>query len=179
MMGDNMMNEEKFWEYIDEGQVEGELYSYLFTTLNQLDQKEILEFHTSLTVQLAKACTFPLLAANFTIESYVSDDGFKSFRAWLISQGSAKYKAAIDDPETIADWLDKDSVDEIDGDDLLSVVQDVYEEKYGDDFLDLAVSEPEPDIDMDWPDNKREYRAKWPKLVDKFWDDDRIREMHD
>ena len=30
-----------------------------------------------------------------------SDDGFESFRAWLIAQGERVYREALDDPETL------------------------------------------------------------------------------
>jgi len=127
---------------------------------------------------VADACTFPVLAANFVIESFVSDDGFKNFRAWFVSNGLERFTNAIKNPESIADWLQKEDVDEIDGESMLEVAQDVYEELFEDDFLDRITFIPDPKMKQDWPDSKSEYRKKWPRLVDKFWNQERIREMH-
>lgn len=173
------MDESSFWSLIDNSTSQEDAYGYLYSELSTASREDILQFYYLLTKRLAESCTFPLLAANFAIESYVSDDGFRSFRAWLISQGSDKYFKAVADPQTIAEWLDKSCVDEIDGDQLLSIPRDVYENSYGDGFPCEAKSEPEPSIEIEWPESKEAYRCRWPKLVDKFWDDDRIREMHE
>lgn len=172
------MNEKKFWEIIERSLDSEEPYESIFSQLSEINREDILSFHYILTQKLAEACVFPVLAANFVISSYVSDDGFKEFRAWLIGQGMLKFNKAIVDPETITDWLDKDDVDKIEGEQMLSVAQDVYEEVYEDDFLDKVKFEREPELVQEWPDNKAEYRNKWPRLVDKFWNQERIREMH-
>jgi hypothetical protein len=174
------MQESDFWRIVDDASREGDPYEGIKSRLCDLSRQEILSFHHIFTKALAAACSFPLLAANFAIASYVSDDGFREFRAWLISQGSDKFGRALIDPESIADWLDKDCVDGIDGAPMLAVAQDAYIETYGDDddFLQRATFEPDPRIVQDWPENKAEYRRKWPKLVAKYWNAERIREMH-
>ena len=171
------MDDETFWRIIEDSMGSGS--EAIKAKLCSLSRDDILEFHHTLTRMVAAACTFPLLAANFAIESYVSDEGFREFRAWLVSQGRGKYYSALKDPESIADWLEKDAVDEIDGAAMLLSAEDAYTEKYGDmKVFETAASEPDPDIIQDWPDDKKEYRKRWPKLVDKFWDADRINDMH-
>ena len=168
------MNEEKFWEIIKGGEIE-----IIRSGLSCLNEGEILAFHHLLTKMISKACNFPLLAANFTIESYVSDDGFREFRAWLISQGEDRFYRAIKDPESITEWLDKDEIDEIDGEPMLWVAEEVYTDICGnDDFYEKVVIVSDPEIEQDWPDDKNAYRNKWPKLVDKYWNAERINEMH-
>lgn len=172
------MKEEIFWKIIDQSASSSDQYESLRLKLNELGREDLVGFQNQLNEKVAQACKFPLLEANFTISSYVSDDGFREFRAWLVAQGSQKFFNALADPETIADWLNRDDVDNLDGDLILSVAQEAYEGKFEDDFLDKVKFERDPQITQDWPENKKEYREKWPKLVEKFWNDDRIREMH-
>ena len=83
------MNEEKFWKMVSLADKVG--IEAVELELTNLGTEEILSFYHLLTKMIAKACSFPLLAANFTIQSYVSDDGFREFRAWLISQGEDRF----------------------------------------------------------------------------------------
>ena len=130
--------------------------------------------------EIVSACSFPLLAANFVIESYVSDDGFRSFRAWLVSQGRNRFRGAVNDPESISEWLDKSSVDEIDGEPMLAVARDAYIEAGGNEqeFFQRTGSWSDPEMIHEWPESKDEFRKRFPKLVDCYWNDVRIREMH-
>ena len=173
------MQEQEFWNIIDNVQEE-DLYKHIKLVLGSMSRDEIVSFQNILIKKVAAACTFPLLEANFVIASYVSDDGFRDFRAWLVSQGAEKFGKAVIDPESIADWLDTSAVDEIDGGPLLSVAQDAYGETYGDEdeFSQNVRFEQDPKIVQEWPNNKAEYRSKYPKLVAKYWNDERIREMH-
>lgn len=174
------MNELQFWTIIDNAQSHADPLASIKSELSRLERSDIIRFHEILAQKIAGACTFPLLAANFVIESYVSDDGFRAFRAWLVAQGSAKYNCAIADPESIADWLDKNAVDEIDGDVMEFIACEAYDEKYGSyqELLKRARIESDPPLIEDWPPNKSEYQKKFPKLVAKFWNKDRIRELH-
>jgi len=61
---------------------------------------------------------------------------------------------------------------------LLGIAQYVYEEVYEGDFLDRITFVPDPKIVQDWPESKAKFSKKWPKLVDKFWDQGKIKEMH-
>ncbi len=172
------MDENQFWKIIESSVETNRPYRHLSEELGKLSREDILLFHYIFTKKLSEACTFPLLAANFVISSYVSDDGFKEFRSWLVGQGRNRFENAVANPETITDWLDKKDIDEIDGNTLLSVAHDVYEELYEDDFLDKVKFEREPELVQDWPSSKADYRNKWRRLVDKFWNQERIREMH-
>lgn len=174
------MNEQQFWNLIDLHLNSSESYEDLKKNLCQFGKDEIISFKRILMEKLVQSCSFPLLAANFVISSYVSDDGFKEFRAWLISKGESKFLDAVRNPETIAKWLKKDDVDEIDGGALLIVADDAYEEAGGDlnDFMEKVGRYPDPKINMDWPENKAEYENRYPILVKHFWNQGRIREFH-
>ena len=137
-----------------------------------------------------EANTFHLLAANFIVQSYVSDDVFVDFRAWLISQGREKYESAVKAPEVIADWFSRDMVDDMRGGDFYMMPQDAYLKRHGasngseeaddleEDFFELYESYFDQDIELDWPDSKEDFHKQFPKLFDAFWNQDRINDIH-
>lgn len=174
------MNEKQFWKHIEQASNNKDYYDHLKSTLCGLSLDEIISFKNILLQKLVEAYAFPLLAANFVISSYVSDDGFKEFRAWLVSKGSIKFLNAINDPETIADWLDKDEVDEIEGEELLYIADEAYMEIGGneDEFYNKVSHPSEPDISMKWPENKSEFQRQYPKLVAKLWNQKHIQDLH-
>ena len=83
-------------------------------------------------------------------------------------------------PETIADWLSEVEADEIDGQEILYVADEAYLELGGkeEEFYKSIIFPPEPNIDMPWPEDKNEFQLKYPKLVAKFWNQERIKELH-
>ncbi len=174
------MNESKFWMYINQSCESGNSNEFLKEMLYGKSPEEIVSFKNILLQKLVDSYVFPLLTANFVISSYVSDDGFKEFRAWLISKGKSKFLKAIDDPETIADWLEKNEVDEIDGEDFLYLADEIYAELVGDEkaFYQKLSFTPDPDISMEWPESKAAYERRFPRLVAKYWNQQRIEEMH-
>ena len=173
------MTEELFWKLIEESSCKENFNENIKRSLFSLGLEEIVSFKNILLKKSAQAYSFPLLAANFVISSYVSDDGFEVFRAWLVSNGSSKFFDAINNPETISSWLDKDEVEKIESDTFYYVADEAYIESGGaDDFHDKLIYPPEPDIDMDWPENKAEFEKLYPALVTKFWNQKRIKELH-
>lgn len=173
------MKEDRFWKLIDEARQEDDFIIALTAALEDLPADDIIGFKNTLQRKLVDAHTFPVLAANFIVQSYVSDDVFESFRAWLVSHGRERFEAAVSDPESICDWLERGEVDAIDGDSMLLVAQRAYEE-YGDDeeFFARIVYPRAPKLKLDWPENAEGYQQRWPRLVDKFWNLERIRELH-
>lgn len=168
------MNEELFWKIIEESRKDG--LEKIGERLSDMTKSDILEFHEFLAALLVKAYVFPILAANFVIESYVSDQGFRTFRAWLVLQGRKSFFDAISDSESIADWLNEDAIDGIEeGDYLLSIAEDTYG---ADDFHQIVMTIPDPILNQEWPDSKQKYLQNWPKLVSKFWNQKLIDEMH-
>src|SRR5688572_17566457 len=112
------MSREEFWRLVEASRKQVDQYGWLRKQLRRLSKEAITGFQVNLRGLMIEACSFPLLAANFVIQSYVSDDVFEDFRAWLVSQGKRRFKAAISNPETIAGWLRREEVDEIDGEPL-------------------------------------------------------------
>lgn len=140
----------------------------------------IVRFGTILHRLLARAYTFELLAANFIIQSYVSDDVFEDFRAWLIAQGRERFEAALADPETIADFLEPDRVMDLGGEAILLAPSRAYAATYEDEegYDRDLVRTPEPPLEQRWPDTSAGFRAMYPRLYDRFWNKERIRQLH-
>src|SRR5262249_22186747 len=98
---------------------------------------------------------------------------------WLVSQGQVRFESALSDPESICDWLDRDEVDDIDGELMLFVAQEAYDEHGDEDeFADQVKRPRTPALKQDWPKDKAGFRKRWPRPVDKFWNQERIREIH-
>ena len=174
------MYETKFWKCIDQASSSGDFDNHLKKNLCDLGFDEIISFKNILLQKLVEAYIFPLLAANFVISSYVSDDGFKEFRAWLVSKGQQVFQNAINNPETIADWLDENEVDDIRGAEFLYIADEAYTELGGneDNFYKKVQFPLEPNMNMAWPENKKEFQLQYPKLVAKFWNQQRIEDLH-
>jgi hypothetical protein len=173
------MSEDRFWKLIARARQEDRFIAALAAELKALPADDIIGFENILQRKSVAACSFPLLAANFIIQSYVSDDVFEAFRAWLVSQGRARYEAAVADPESICDWLERGEVEEIDGESMLLVAQRAYRAHGDGEKFAARIEQPrDPPLKEDWPKNEAGYRKRWPRLVAKFWNLERIRELH-
>jgi hypothetical protein len=173
------MAEPRFWSLIAEARQAKKFHKALTAKLKALPPDEIVGFQNTLHRKLRDAHTFPVLAANFIIQSYTSDDVFEDFRAWLVSQGQERFESAVADPESICAWHERDDVEDMDGEAMLFVAQEAYEE-YGDDedFFERVHRPRTPDLEQKWPKDKAGFRKLWPRLVDQFWNQERIREIH-
>jgi hypothetical protein len=173
------MIERNFWIIIEESSLRRQSGFDLQDILSKLSKSEIVAFENNLQMLIARAGVFRLLAACFVIESYVSDDSFRNFRAWLVSKGKSKYEAAIEDPESIADWLEIDEIEDIDGSELFSAAQNAYM-TYGpvEEFHRRILQLNDPVIKQDWPESKNEFKSLYPRLVAKFWNQELINELH-
>src|SRR5262245_43894761 len=98
------MAEPRFCKLIEEACQAKKFYKALTAKLKALAPGEIIGFQNTLQRKLRDAYTFPVLAANFIIQSYTSDDVFEDFRAWLVSQGQERFESAVSDPESICGW---------------------------------------------------------------------------
>jgi len=70
----------------------------------------------------------------------------------------------------------EDSIEDIVGEPLMFVVEKAWS---GDiEEIESAIEYPkEPNLGDDWP-SKEELNKKYPKLFAKFWNEERIAEMH-
>ena len=101
------MDDDRFWALVaaareaagdaDEDRIEG-LEQVLLTH----HPDDVLEFQRHYDDRLARAWRWDVWGAAFVMRGGCSDDGFRHFRDWLISEGEAVFEAALDDPESLA-----------------------------------------------------------------------------
>src|SRR5438067_2330309 len=99
------MTRTQFWEHIAASKRhDSEAHAErLAKRLAKLPMREILAFDHWWNVALAEAYFWDLWGAAYLINGGCSDDGFEYFRRWLILQGSDVFKAAIKQPDSLAD----------------------------------------------------------------------------
>jgi hypothetical protein len=64
--------------------------------------RELQSFQNHYDSLIARAYRWDLRGAAYIINGGCSDDGFRYFRDWLISEGEEVYQAALADPESLA-----------------------------------------------------------------------------
>ncbi len=126
------MSEDEFWALIDET---GGVYERLVDRLAALPVGAIVAFDDHVGCLLHRSSTGDLWCAAYVAMGGCSDDGFDSFRGWLISRGRATFEAALRDPDGLCDALlalreaDDGAIPE-DGD-LLAAAARAHERKTG------------------------------------------------
>lgn len=179
------MTEAIFWELIDEARsAPNSNFETQCVTLTELltehSKEDIIAFEHMLREKIEEASSFRMMAATFLVCSFISDDTYEDFRAWLVGQGKNDFNKAIRNPDDIADMLSKHEARELGGEFMLFVAVNAYLEKTESDddeaFYQLIEHPDEKEIVQQWPESKNEYRKMLPRLFDKFWDEDRIAE---
>src|SRR5262245_11337255 len=138
------MTEARFWKLIEAARQADDFINALTANLEDLPARDIVDFQNLLHRKVAEARTFEVLAANFIIQGYVSDDVFEDFRAWLVSQGRKRFEAAVADPESICDWFERSEVDDIHGEAVLFAAQRAFEEHGDEEDFDAQIKYPRP-----------------------------------
>jgi len=101
------MNEKKFWQLISTVKSEAGAYvesrpEVLQKHLSVLEPVEIQGFQKRYEALLLEANSWALWGAASIMNEGFSDDGFKYFRDWLISEGEAVFKEALVNPDSLA-----------------------------------------------------------------------------
>ncbi|MEU4291082.1 DUF4240 domain-containing protein [Kribbella sp. NPDC026596] len=107
----------------------------LVKELGGLEAGEIAEFGVELARLQVESYRWDLWAAAYLINSGASEDGFDSFRGWLIAQGREVWEAALAEPDSLADVVDEDrpeGFEGFDGEGLLHVGSHAYKNVTGD-----------------------------------------------
>lgn len=179
------MNEQLFWELIDKARksihpnFETQCVN-LTEYLTAYTPEEILTFEHILREKIEEASTWPIMAASFVVCSFISDDTYEDFRAWLIAQGKENFYKAIKDPNEICSFLKPQKSWDLGGEYMLFVAANAYLDKTGSDdeeaFYELVDHPDEKVIDQQWPESKEAYRKLFPALFDAFWNEERIQQ---
>jgi hypothetical protein len=108
------MDESGFWQLVDAaharaGDNEGARPPALRAALATLPATEIQAFQRIYDRVIARANRWDLYGAAYLMNiGGCSDDGFRYFRDWLISEGRDTYQRALAEPDTLADFPPRD-----------------------------------------------------------------------
>jgi hypothetical protein len=76
---------------------------HLAGVLADLADDEVLAFAAEYEKAKVRAYTWELWGAGYVVMQGCSDDGFKEFRNWLISEGRATFEAVLAEPDRLAE----------------------------------------------------------------------------
>lgn len=101
------MNEQNFWQLIEAVKNEAgtdpeSRPAVLQRHLSSLELGEIQSFQQRYEALLLEANSWNLWGAAYLMNGGCSDDGFKYFRDWLISEGERTFKGAVENPDSLA-----------------------------------------------------------------------------
>ena len=162
------MNEQQFWEVIElvksSASSAEERPDFLTLELKSLSADEIKEFDEVYFDQIIRSYKWDLWGAAYVINGGCSDDGFKYFCDFLISEGKDVFESALSDPESLA-LLDELEEPELEG--FSYVAAELYEEKAGKELPEYSKSYPEEPIGEPWDEETVD--KLYPKLAAKYW----------
>ncbi len=140
--------------------------------LSESSPDDIARFDRRLRLLLRQAYRWDVWGAAYLINGGCGDDGFEYFSGWLVAQGEQVYRAALADPDSLADVVDEQG--EVELEDLLHVAAEAYEQVTG-----RALPAAGPDYHegevagQDWDfDDADECRRRLPRLSAIFCDDE-------
>lgn len=162
------MDDERFWAFIGAahdaaGDDVEDRVSGLEQVLLNHHPDEVMEFQHKYDDLLARACSWDLWGAAYLMNGGCSDDGFRYFRDWLISEGEAVYEAALADPESLAD-IDQD--DEFELEAFGYVAAEVYEQLADATMPRSQSTEPATPLGKEWQED--DLPALFPRLARKY-----------
>jgi hypothetical protein len=172
------MDEDRFWEIVDAARAESvdevdERPAALEGILMALAPAEVKGFQERYDEALRRANLWSLRGAAALMNGGDSDDGFRAFLDWLISEGRPVYEAALDDPDTLADLPD---IEDFGLEDYGYVAADVYQELTGDELepAEPAVAAERADSEApageEW--DEEQLAAMFPRLAQKYGEEE-------
>jgi hypothetical protein len=110
------MNIDEFWQFIDvakkmAGSDADARVGALQSVLSAQTAEELQSFQSHYDHQIDVSYRWDLWAAAYIINGGCSDDGFRYFRDWLISEGRSIFEKALKDPDSLADLPHLDLAD--------------------------------------------------------------------
>ncbi len=163
-----IMDENIFWQLIEAAKASAGANhdarpAALEAQLNPLDLESLSAFQSRYEGYLIRANRWDLWGAAYLMNDGCSDDGFKYFRDWLISEGQSIYERALKDPDSLEAFPRREYFDlELFG----YAASEVFARKGGGELerdfqLELAAPEGKQWKESDLP-------AMLPKLAKKY-----------
>lgn len=105
---DSVMDSDTFWSIIDgvharAGNDLDARIELLQAEMAKRSRDEIQAFQRQYDRQIAASFRWDLWGAAYVMNGGCSDDGFRYFRDWLISEGRTTFEAAMKSPDSLAD----------------------------------------------------------------------------
>jgi len=102
------MQIDQFWQFVDAAKAQAgddteARVDALRDVLGGLGAADLQSFQDHYDRLIATSYRWDLWAAAYIINGGCSDDGFRYFRDWLISEGRLVFEAALQDPDCLAD----------------------------------------------------------------------------
>lgn len=125
------MQIDQFWQFIDAAKAKAGAdtearVDALHAVLSDLTPEALRSFQSHYDRQIEASYRWDLWAAAYIINGGCSDDGFRYFRDWLISEGRSVFDKALKDPDSLADLP---HIDPAELESFGYVALDLYEEK--------------------------------------------------
>ncbi len=181
------MTENEFWDFIADARAKAghdldALEKQLNVQAEALSNDDLIALDGWIWFFLRKSYLTRLWAAAYLINGGCSDDGFDYFRGWLVAQGKSVFFAALENPDSLADYLpqiaDWQPNDELEFEDMLSVASGVFKSRTGD-YPPSAPNEPRPPNEDDaefgklWQEDDEDfYQEHFPHLYALMNSDD-------
>lgn len=162
------MIDSRFWMLVDAARAQAGASEQarppaLRAALATLPADEIQAFQRAYDRMIARANRWDLWGAAYLMNGGCSDDGFRYFRDWLISEGQAAYEQALADPDSLAE---------------LPVRDDVELESFGYAALEAYAEQTDKELERDFSDelampeghawNEDELPGMLPRLAAKY-----------
>ncbi len=162
------MQQEEFWSIVDAARrdagadIEARV-DVLEQQLARLGLSEIQEFQNRYDEAIHKANRWDLWGAAYLMNGGCSDDGFRYFCHWLISEGRETFERALNDPDSLAE-LPRKEYFELES--FAYVALKVFEDKGGGELeRDFSIEMAMP-AGEEWSED--ELPALYPKLAQKY-----------
>src|SRR5688572_18949602 len=110
------MQEAEFWSCVQAAKVAAGTntearVNALARQLDSLDPESVQAFQRQYDQMVKRANRWDLWGAAYLMSGGCSDDCFRYFRDWLISEGRETYERALSDPDTLAEFPRRDYFD--------------------------------------------------------------------
>lgn len=177
------MNIDEFWELIEKTLKKKHIprmqESLLVMCLSELSGEDIVDCYNIFSQLERHAGLNSLRAAAGIIGDGIGSDGFSDFCGWLIVQGKDIYCAAIQNPETLVDYVSLEKRQETKYEAFIYGIAEAYENKTGQrlnyELLQTAKQRIQMSLDeiAKYPRDTNDYYDKseaeiYPKLWSKF-----------
>ncbi|TGE21657.1 DUF4240 domain-containing protein [Hymenobacter aquaticus] len=145
---------------------------FLSEQLATLEPAQIIEFECRLRENLREADDYGILAALKIMDGYVSDDSYLYFRAWLVGQGEAVFRSALQQADSLAQ-VAQEGYQEFEN--LLYVATEAFGRRTGrpaedESFPRSVAAERGLDYDLGSETKGTDWREEQlPKLLPRLW----------